>query len=871
MIKNRRPQIISPQVTVSFTATDYGKGVNRTYYTTDGTDPSNVSNPHRQRYTTPFSVGGDNGLGDGIYTISYYSYDLNSTPNVEALHTKTLKVDTTAPSSDDNAPSGWRNSAATVTVTASDVTSGVSKIFYTTDGSTPGNSSSQYSSALLFSSQGTTTLKYRAKDNATNMESPNTITINIDTTAPTSSVTTLSTYKTSPFSVSWTSSDAALSGVKNVTIQARTGSGGSWTDWNTNLTASSSASYTGAIGYTYYFRSKAYDNATNVESVSGYDTFTTVVSSTPTAEISSPSDSDGDNFIYVRGNVTFIGNATDTNFSKYWLNYSADGVAWHNIANSTTAVVDDTLGTWNTTGLTEMIYNISLKVKNIGGYFNFYNLTESNNRIFIVDNTAPTLTSISSGTPTASSAIISWTTDENATTSVKYGTTTSYGTFSNSSTYVTSHSRTLSSLSASTTYHYQVTSLDNAGNMNNSSDATFTTAAADQSSAGPSGESPGEDTGPTISEVSHTPTTITSSNFVTFYATVTADTGHTITVVTFYWNDGSEHSKTMTKGSGSTYSSEIGPFLDGLTVRCWIIARDNASRTLTSANYSFTVVDNAGPAISDLVPERGSIISDTTPTIQASYTDPSGVDVTSVFITVDGVNATTLATRTTTQLSYTPGAEMSTGDHTVIVTASDTKKNKATTTWSFTIRTEVFMVNETIENLLAGETTEISFGDTDTGIDTIEITAADNLYGVTITVERLMEKPSDVTEPTSTNVYAYLNIESTAPEGSIESLTIKFKVEQTWLTENNIDKNNVVLMRYHNNAWEQLDTTMIDEDTTYVYYQATATGMSTFAIAVSESIIKSGGPPMPLLFIALIIIVLAVIALVVLLYYRRLI
>jgi len=87
--------------------------------------------------------------------------------------------------------------------------------------------------------------------------------------------------------------------------------------------------------------------------------------------------------------------------------------------------------------------------------------------------------------------------------------------------------------------------------------------------------------------------------------------------------------------------------------------------------------------------------------------------------------------------------------------------------------------------------------------------------------------------------------------------------------ENNIDKNNVVLMRYHNNAWEQLDTTMLNEDTTHVYYQATATGLSTFAIAVSEPLVKPSGLQMPLLFITIIIIVLAIIALVVLLYYKR--
>jgi PGF-pre-PGF domain-containing protein len=178
------------------------------------------------------------------------------------------------------------------------------------------------------------------------------------------------------------------------------------------------------------------------------------------------------------------------------------------------------------------------------------------------------------------------------------------------------------------------------------------------------------------------------------------------------------------------------------------------------------------------------------------------------------------------------------------------------------------MVNETIENMSAGDTTTIELGITDTGVDSIEITAAGELNGASITVERLMEIPVDVDEPVEM-VYVYLNIESTAPEGSIESLKINFKVEQTWFAENNIEKNQIVLMRYHNEEWQTLETTMLSEDTTYVYYQATATGMSTFAIAVSTPITTVGaGPQIPTLFIAIIIIVLGIIALVVLLYYR---
>ena len=175
------------------------------------------------------------------------------------------------------------------------------------------------------------------------------------------------------------------------------------------------------------------------------------------------------------------------------------------------------------------------------------------------------------------------------------------------------------------------------------------------------------------------------------------------------------------------------------------------------------------------------------------------------------------------------------------------------------VRQDIFKVDKTIENISVGETTEISFGDTDTCIDSIKITAADDLNGAIITVERLMEKPTDVIKPTTTNVYTYLNIESTAPEGSIGSLTIKFKVEKTWLTENNIDKNNVVLMRYHNGIWEQLDTTVLNEDTTHVNYQATTTGLSIFAIAVGESSEKPSELQIPLVFITIIIVLVIIV------------
>lgn len=93
------------------------------------------------------------------------------------------------------------------------------------------------------------------------------------------------------------------------------------------------------------------------------------------------------------------------------------------------------------------------------------------------DFTAPSLSNIAATTST-SSATVTWSTNEAASTRLAYGPTASYTTtttFTNTSPRVTSHSRTLGSLPACATYHYAVVSEDGFGNVATSSDNTFVT------------------------------------------------------------------------------------------------------------------------------------------------------------------------------------------------------------------------------------------------------------------------------------------------------------------------------------------------------------------------------------------------------------
>jgi hypothetical protein len=96
-------------------------------------------------------------------------------------------------------------------------------------------------------------------------------------------------------------------------------------------------------------------------------------------------------------------------------------------------------------------------------------------RLTNVDATPPVLSNIAVSNITSSSAIVSWTTDEAATTTVQFGQTRAYGFETSTSALVTSHTQLLTGLTAGTTNHFRVISKDSAGNESDSADGSFVT------------------------------------------------------------------------------------------------------------------------------------------------------------------------------------------------------------------------------------------------------------------------------------------------------------------------------------------------------------------------------------------------------------
>jgi hypothetical protein len=173
----------------------------------------------------------------------------------------------------------------------------------------------------------------------------------------------------------------------------------------------------------------------------------------------------------VSGAITSLGSTT---VSQY-------GIAWGTAHNPTISGSATQFGATTTTGSfssaltglsTSTTYYARAYVTNTAGtaYGSETSFTTSSGIA------PPTLSTIAS-TTNQTTAVITWTTDTNASSTINYGTTSSYGFASTSDALATAHSITITGLTASTTYHFQVASGDAYGGIATSSDLTFTTGA----------------------------------------------------------------------------------------------------------------------------------------------------------------------------------------------------------------------------------------------------------------------------------------------------------------------------------------------------------------------------------------------------------
>lgn len=292
-----------------------------------------------------------------------------------------------------------------------------------------------------------------------------------DTTPPVISAVITTNLLNTSVTITWTTNEQATSQVE---YGISTGYGSS-TAFDGSLLTSHSQNITGLTpGTLYHYHVKSRDLSGNMATSTDF-TFTTAAGAdtTPPVITVGPTPS----------SITSTGATiswTTNEASDSQVKYSTD------LSYSSQTTLDATLVTSHSQNLTGLVasttYNYKVFSKDAAG-----NPLVDSNHTFITssaaDTTPPVLSAETAGSITATSVTITWTTNENSSSQVIYGTTSGSLTNATSITNVppvgvTSHSVPLSGLTASTPYYYRCKSKDLATNEGTSAaEHTFTTGA----------------------------------------------------------------------------------------------------------------------------------------------------------------------------------------------------------------------------------------------------------------------------------------------------------------------------------------------------------------------------------------------------------
>ncbi|OGI16052.1 hypothetical protein A3K63_02145 [Candidatus Micrarchaeota archaeon RBG_16_49_10] len=117
----------------------------------------------------------------------------------------------------------------------------------------------------------------------------------------------------------------------------------------------------------------------------------------------------------------------------------------------------------------------------------------------------------------------------------------------------------------------------------------------------------------------------------------------------------------------------------------------------------------------------------------------------------------------------------------------------------------------------------------------INFTSTVQRSNVRLNAQRLTSKPANISQNLSGVAYQYVEItKSNIQDSEIKDAKIRFKVQKSWLTSNNLQTSDIKMARY-SGGWADLQIQKTGEDTSWVFYTSPTPGFSTFAIYAGTS------------------------------------
>lgn len=187
-------------ITITAQDNEGGTGVDQVFYTVDGGDPI--------EYTEPFTLD-----THGEHSLTAWAVDNNS--NTGAADTATAKVDVTAPTTEATGiDADWHNSEVSVSLNPSDTGVGSSTTYYRIGGT----GAYQTGTSFTVSQDGTNTIEFYSIDGVGNAEEVKSATVKVDMTGPVITVDKATGTYPVPLSVNITSADA-LTGPMDLVVE----------------------------------------------------------------------------------------------------------------------------------------------------------------------------------------------------------------------------------------------------------------------------------------------------------------------------------------------------------------------------------------------------------------------------------------------------------------------------------------------------------------------------------------------------------------------------------------------------------------------------------------------------------------------------